>query len=646
LASTDSWFRPVNLTAGPDGALYLLDYHREIIEHPEWTSTEVQSSKNLYNGSDRGRIYRIVPDTPGAVPAFKNVSLGGASGEELVRHLGNPNIWWRRTAQRLLVDRRSVAAEALVKLFQESPSAVARVHALWTLEGLGKLEAPVLEKALADPEAGVRENAVRLAELHEATSPGLAGTLLAMGNDASPKVRFQLLCTLGFVNSAESRALQEKLLFENIEDEWMQLAALSASSDRAAGFFSQAVQRKSGMTVAETQGRRSFFRRLASVVGARQKLAEVQSILASVAGSSQPGSEWWRAASLEGLAEGSRGRKPEGLTLPGNQERLLKLAGSPAGPLRRASLNLLQVTGLTPGRGLDAALRRAEHVAADAAADAELRADSIGLLRLWQPGNRRALFEKWVDPREPESVQAAAVKALGPIPGEEVGRFLISKWRLLTGPVRTVAADSLLMDPGRLNLVLSALTNEEIPSWTLNFWQKRRLLMNRDPKIRAAARALLDEKPGEREAVVQRYQAALQMEGNGVRGEAVFEKACAKCHQLNGKGKEVGPDLGTIRNRPASVILTDILIPSQSIAQKFEAYVVERTSGGMSEGVIGAQTPTSITLRQEEGRETVIPRSDIKKMYAANLSAMPADLEKQVDVQQMADLLKYVISGK
>ena len=104
--------------------------------------------------------------------------------------------------------------------------------------------------------------------------------------------------------------------------------------------------------------------------------------------------------------------------------------------------------------------------------------------------------------------------------------------------------------------------------------------------------------------------------------------------------------MGTVRNRPASVILTDILMPSKSIAQNYEAYVVERVSGGISEGVVGQQTPTSITLRQEEGRESVIPRSDIKRMYAANLSAMPADLEKQMDLQQMADLLKYVISGR
>ena len=239
----------------------------------------------------------------------------------------------------------------------------------------------------------------------------------------------------------------------------------------------------------------------------------------------------------------------------------------------------------------------------------------------------------------------AATRALGKVPGEAVGTFLISKWRVLTGPVRSQAAEAMLQDPARFPQILKALQQEDVQAWTLNFSQKRRLLMNRDPKIRDLARAILDEKPGERDAVVKRYQAALSAKGDNVRGKRVFQEICAKCHKLDGIGAEVGPDLGTVRNRPASVLLGDILIPSKSIAQNYEAYVVEKISGGMSEGVIGSQTPTSLTLRQEEGKEIVIPRTDVKRMYAANLSAMPADLERQITVQQMADLLTFIIGG-
>lgn len=646
LASTDSWFRPVNLTVGPDGALYLLDYYREIIEHPEWTSTSVQTSPNLYNGSDKGRIYRIVPDSGGRIPLPRNVRLGQASDEELVAQLSNPNIWWRRTAQRLLVDRQSSAVVApLRQMAQQSPLPVGRVHALWTLEGLQKLESADLVNALNDSEAGVRENAIRLAEMQTATTPELASHLLKMGSDPSPKVRFQLLCTLGFLNSAASRALQEKLLFENIEDEWMQLAALSASSDRAIQLFRIAIASRSGLVRADSRGRQAFFRRTCAVIGARQRQDEIQGVLGILAGSAQRGSDWWRAASLEGLAEGMRAKGAATTGVAGSQELLLSLFGRSSPLLRRAALQFLQVTGLVQSSGLRQALRQAEKTSIDATANPEARADAIAFLHLWQAERRAALFARLAHPKEPESVQSAAVRALGHIPGEKVGEFLISKWRLFSPAVRSQAADSLLMDPGRLRRVLAALRNEEILSWTLNFSQKRRLMMNRDPEIREAARSLLVEKPGEREAVLKRYQAALQREGDISRGEAVFKQVCAKCHRFNGKGSEVGPDLGTVRNRPASILLRDILIPSHSIAQKYEAYVVERVSGGISEGVLSAQTPISITLRQEEGKELVIPRGDIKRMYAATLSAMPADLDKQVDIQQMADLLKYVTAN-
>ena len=170
--------------------------------------------------------------------------------------------------------------------------------------------------------------------------------------------------------------------------------------------------------------------------------------------------------------------------------------------------------------------------------------------------------------------------------------------------------------------------------------------MNQDPAIRALARDLLEEKPGEREKRLKRYEAALDMEGDITRGEQVFKRVCSKCHKKNGVGVEVGPDLGTVKNRPAPLLLSDILLPSKSIAQNYEAYVVELVSGGIHEGVMGAQTPATITLRREEGKETVIPRKDIKRIYVANLSAMPEDLDKQVDVQQMADLLKFLTMAR
>src|SRR5690606_11148055 len=136
LASEDAKFRPVNMYVGPDGALYVVDYYRQIIVQPEWMGDEVIQSGELYNDTDKGRIYRITPTGTQAAEWMKGLKLGNMSTEELEGVLANPNYWWRHNAQRLLIDRNDkTAAPALSRLASDSPSAVARLHALWTLEG-------------------------------------------------------------------------------------------------------------------------------------------------------------------------------------------------------------------------------------------------------------------------------------------------------------------------------------------------------------------------------------------------------------------------------------------------------------------------------------------------------------------------------
>ncbi|HVR71949.1 MAG TPA: PVC-type heme-binding CxxCH protein, partial [Vicinamibacteria bacterium] len=273
LASGDAWFRPVNFASGPDGALYVVDYYRPIIEHPEWTAEHHHhDSPALYQGSDRGRIHRI--GAAGQASPRAPRLPGDATTEELVGMLAHPNLWWRRTAQRLLVDRRPADAPArLARFFRESPSALGRLHALWTLEGLGRLEPDLVATALGDAEAGVRENAIVLAERFPADQ-GLQARLLALTADGDARVRFQLAATLGGVEQATARAAQDRLLASAMDDRWMQVAVLSASSDRAAAALVRALRRGS-LVEREAPGRASYLREAAGVVGARKRPEEI-----------------------------------------------------------------------------------------------------------------------------------------------------------------------------------------------------------------------------------------------------------------------------------------------------------------------------------------------------------------------------------
>jgi putative membrane-bound dehydrogenase-like protein len=643
LAAGDPWFRPVFLYIGPDGALYVVDYYRPRIEHPEWAASEFQKDPSpLYEGKDRGRIYRIVPTTHRAAPGNR-VALGSASDGQLVAALGHENLWWRRTAQRLIVEggRRGLVPH-LAALAAHGAAPLGRLHALWTLDGLGELTDALIAGAMRDPEPGIRENAVTLAEPRLSTAPTLAEALVAMERDDDARVRFQVLAALGDLSTAEARAAQERMLRAHIDDRWMQAAALSASSDRALPYFEAATRARSDVLAHGSAGGADFFRLAAASITARAQPGEVARVIAIVASATSAEDGWWRAATLEGIATGARGRPAAFGVLAVSRPALLTLFESPDAGVRRATLGVLRSAGPGSDAAWQAALGRADAVAQDGGTDPERRADNIQLLAL-DASRPREPFRALVAPTQPETVQAAAVRALGQEKGPAAGRFLLERWASLAPAARHAAGNVLLEDEERTWLLIGAIKAGTVQTWTLDFWQKRALLMHRNAAVRDASRALLEEDPRQRGATVRRYAAALDDAGDPARGAEVFARACAMCHSLDGKGSTaLGPDLATVRHRPPLALLADILLPSQTIAQNYETWIVERTNGDTEAGPLASQTPTSITLRQGDGRELTILRSEIQRMSVSPQSSMPADLDKVITPEEMADLIAYL----
>lgn len=630
IASEDPWFRPVNFYSAPDGAVYLLDYYRLVIEHPEWMSQARANDKELYAGRDKGRIYRITP-TKG-IP-YTRPRLGDASPSTLVATLAHNNPWHRRTAQRLLVDRKPAEAiPLLAEMARSHSSPLARLHALWTLEGLDALTPEQVLAALSDSTPGVRENAIILSESLP-NQPALHDRLLQLRNDPDPRVRFQLLATLGSHDSPAAQRARDEILARDIEDRWTQVAALSASPNEPLHLF-----RTTALTP-QSPGRALLLRQIASAIGSRKQPADVEAVLTRAAATRTSADSWWRASLLEGLASGLRNRK---LDSPAAQRTLLSLLEDPSTPIASAALRLLESVNLQPNLELRSAQALAVKRATDPSTVPEQRAVAIGLLTLTDPATHSALFRKLIAPQQPAPVQLAAVRAIGAVPGDEPARFLLSHWREFPPAVRTEAADAIYRDPARLPIVVQALKDGMLAPWTLQFRHKRTLIMHRDPAIRAAVRPILESADADRLAVIDKYRRAADTHADPAAGARVFERVCSKCHKFRGKGHDVGPDLSTISHQPKQVLLEDILHPSRSISQGFESYVIDTESGGTLDGVMGAQTATTITLRQEEGKELVIPRREIRSITVTNLSAMPGDLEKQVTIDEMAALLEFL----
>ena len=271
-----------------------------------------------------------------------------------------------------------------------------------------------------------------------------------------------------------------------------------------------------------------------------------------------------------------------------------------------------------------------------------MRADALDLLALANSDREARLLESLLDPQEPDNVQIAAVRALTSVRGGNVGPLLLAKWNGMSAPVRAEATNTLLSGGAdRVLLLLEAVKNGHVQTWQLDPY-KPRLFMDSDPAVRQLARALFEQSSAQREQVLKEYQAALNIRGDVARGRETFTRVCSKCHALDGVGVAVGPNLGTVRNHPASGLLVDIIQPSKSVEQGYETYVVELASGDIMDGIMSAQTPATITLKQEQGRETVIARQDIKTIRVSKVSMMPEGLEKQISISQMADLLTFL----
>lgn len=199
IRSTDLCFRPLNMVTAPDGTLYIVDMYRGIIQEGAWVNEgsylrSVVRQHSFDKVIGRGRIWRLVHTSTKSAPQPKMFS---ASSAELVGFLDHPNGWWRETAQKLLVlgkDRGPIPA--LLQLARENRNYLGRLHALWTLEGLGAADAAVFQAALQDAHPAVRAAAIRVGEaLVQGGDKTVGADLLRAANDPDPLVVVQSMLT-------------------------------------------------------------------------------------------------------------------------------------------------------------------------------------------------------------------------------------------------------------------------------------------------------------------------------------------------------------------------------------------------------------------------------------------------------------------
>jgi putative membrane-bound dehydrogenase-like protein len=620
LASTDDWFRPVFLSHGPDGALYVIDMYRAVIEHPDFMPPELKNRPDLLLGKDRGRIWRIVPENHKA--KAERPSLSKLKTEELVNKLKEGTAWERMTAHRLLLERPDHPdVKRMAQTMNTRSNVVYRLHVVGLLEALGAADEQVLVSLFdAETDAEVLQIAVRIAEPLMATSEQVRERVVRGFANESGRLRFQRALSLGAWDNDGTLEPLAKIALKDADDKWTRLAVESSVARRSGKLI--ATLMKNGLTRDGSAGRLALLRELASVVGSRQESAEVADLLETLVGLKDKDALRWQMTGLDGLAEGM-GRR---------------------GTQLAAFLSKLPEENRSAAKLANDLLASSAKVAADPRASADERPTAIRLLAHAPWNTAEPILSQLVGEVGPQEVRLAAVRALSAHADPQVGKVLLQSWRGYTPALRREVLEALLRQSDRVVLLLDEIEAKRIKPGDIDALRTRQLVNSGKPELRDRARKLLqDNLPAERKKVLEQYAAALTRKGDAIKGQGIFQKNCATCHRLNGVGVQVGPDIADVeRTKTAAALLTDILNPNAAIDNNYVNYQATLKNGKVVTGIVVAETAASVTLKRAENQSDTLLRQDIEELISTGVSLMPEGLEKQITVEEMADLLAFL----
>jgi putative membrane-bound dehydrogenase-like protein len=604
LASADNWSRFTAARTGPDGALYVVDMYRLVIEHPEWIPDAWQKLiGNLRAGEFQGRIFRVRPkDAPlRAVPRLDRADARG-----LVEALQSPNVTVRDLAEEQLMWRAdaSVAGD-LDRLAAQDPQPEVRVQALATLGVLGRADPAVLAKAFADPNPWVRREAVRLSDGLAASDPALLPALARLVDDPDPFVLQQVAYSLGEWRQPEAGHALARLVRQNT-DRFVLAAAMSSAVPHAESLIAEIDPLQPNPTLVEM---------VVSSPG-RPALAR---LLAAVAASTP--------------ASGS---------------------ADPYGPLSTV-LGAMARRGLTlddlgPGNAtaVKAVLSRARSVAGDRSMPAQERRSAVAALG-YEPDRAEgdgAIMVSCLSPQSPVDLQLAAVRALGHVADPSLPERVLAGWQGYSPAVRTAVLDLLISRAEWALALLDRVAGDKAMLAQIDGARRSGLLHHSSGQVALrAAHVLAAGVDPNRQKVIDRYLQAMDpLQGVRERGRAVFSRVCTVCHRLDGIGTAFGPDLGSLADRSRLYLTTHILDPNRVVEPGYMLYVAVTGDGRSVAGILAEESGESVTVVGLDGSRRVLLRSQLRSLASTGLSPMPDGIEGGVTPQDMADLVAFISS--
>ncbi len=625
LSSTDEWFRPVFLQHGPEGALYLADMHRKVIDHPAYIPAEARPGLDWESGKTDGRIYRIVrndfKDNPAALSARLNSK---SSIAEIVAVLSSPEEWERATAHRLLIEKNdALAVMPLRKIAFESVYPESRARALWILNFLNALDAVSIRKAMSDKVSGVREQAVLLAGNLSVKYPELVQVLTTSAKDEAARVRFNTALVLGSLQGNGVVEAMASIAARDGADQWVRAGVLSGIEKRMPQFLNAFRVQKN----ADPKAFSAVMQDLGRLLGNGGTVADSRIFFKDVLNSSS-GMDW-RISSLLGLAEGASGRlKDFGTSSKG---LIYAIQGSPAS-----------------AQQLDNFIAAAIRVAENSAAPVSERIRATALLGFTDFERSQKTLQKLLDPRTAPDLMLQTVATISRLNNAGGASLLTGKqsWKAYTPRVKSAVISALVSNPEYIQILFSAIEGGTITSAEISSADRVRLISHKDTAISDRAKQLFSElEGGDRMKVYQDYKQSLTASADPSLGKAVFQKACSACHTYQKEGGKVGPDLTGVKNQPAEALLLHILVPNYEVLPAYQSVSVSTNDGRSISGWLVSETENSLTLRTTFGTDESVLRKNIATLSNNGLSLMPDGLENTISKDEMAKLIAYLKSG-
>ncbi len=612
LASTDPWFHPVNFATGPDGALYIVDFYRQWVEHPGYVPEKMRDQIPWRTGAEHGRIWRVRstatrPKYPGS-----NLAFDRATPKQLAGFLEHTTGWWRDTAQRLLIEKPNAQACAAVEAIAlRGHSPAARVQALQTLEQLNGLDDKMLLAALSDDNPRVREAAIRLTEPRLTNSTGLPPKMAGMARDHDPRVRLQLALASRALDPGSRVATLEKIAWRDDLNPLDALAVRSSAGERPWPLLR-------GLLAGDFDGaaRLELLRSLASDVGFSKNETDGRALLRGLVPREMSSSEQDDLAVFAGFSAGlaaADSKWPDRLRqwTPDYEHAIGRLVSSAR---RLATLE-----------GSSAASRQ---VALTTLARAGTPDATTALLDLLLPAHR-------------EHVQAAAVVALHECSDPVLFQKALASWnryqiatrrQLLAGAIRSTATISILLDA----VEQGTIAPSELDASVRNTFRQVQSL-----ELKARVKKIFDL-PQDRAAVLEQFSAALKMSGDRKAGAELFAALCLQCHAIGGRGQNIGPSLSAITSRAPEALFLDILDPSLQVASDFANYTITTVRDDTLSGLIISENANGVLLRRPNLPDETIPRAQIKQVQASGRSLMPDGLEAGLTPASLAHLIEFL----